>query len=127
MRFITLVRSAEAQGPPPRSYLEAAEKKRREAMEAGIVVATGGLAPSAQGVRIRVTKGKLVVTDGPFTEAKEVIGGYAVMELPSREAAIQAAREFMEFHAAHWPGWEGEMEVRQMFDAPPPPPAAKPT
>lgn len=99
MRFLTLVRSAEAQGPPPTSYVDAADKKRREAIQAGIVVTTGGLAPSAHGVRLRVAKGKLVVTDGPFTEAKEVIGGYAVLELPSREEAIQAARDFMQFHA----------------------------
>lgn len=122
MRFITLVRSAETQGPPPPSYVEAVDRKRRDAMEAGLVVTTGGLAPSAQGVRIRVAKGKLAVTDGPFTEAKEVIGGYAVLEVPSREEAIRAARDFMEFHAAHWPGWEGEMEVRQMFETPPAPP-----
>ncbi|MGH7529441.1 MAG: YciI family protein [Gemmatimonadales bacterium] len=58
--------------------------------------------------------------DGPFTESKEVIGGYAVLELPTREEAIRAAVDFMQFHAQHWPGWEGEMEVRQMYEAPAP-------
>jgi hypothetical protein len=116
MRFLTLVKAAESQGPPPQSYLEAIGRKRREAMQAGVVVTTGGLAATAEAVRIRVSQGKLVVTDGPFTEAKEVIGGYAVLELPSRAEAVEAAREFMRFHADHWPGWEGEMEVRQLFE-----------
>ena len=53
--------------------------------------------------------------DGPFTETKEVVGGYAVMEFNSREAAVQSAVEFMELHKKHWPGWEGETEVRQIL------------
>jgi hypothetical protein len=120
MRFITLVKASEAVGAPPQSYIEAVDRRRREAMEAGIVVATGGLAPTAEGVRIRVSKGKLAMTDGPFTEGKEVIGGYAVLELPTRAEAIESARAFMQFHADHWPGWEGEMEVRQLFETPSP-------
>ena len=117
MRFLTLVKAAENLGPPPKSYLEGMVKVRREAMEAGVVITTGGLAPSAQGARIRVSQGRLVVTDGPFTEAKEVIGGYAVVEHPSREAAIEAGRKLMELQVRLWPGWEGEMEVRQMYEA----------
>jgi hypothetical protein len=87
--------------------VEALEGKRREAKAAGILVTTGGLAPSAQGVRIRVKAGKVTVKDGPFAESKEVIGGYAIMELPTREEAVQAALDFMRFHAQHWPGWGG--------------------
>ena len=79
------------------------------------MVEMGGLHPSAAGVRVRLTGGKLTVTDGPFSEAKEVIGGYAVFELNSREEAVEAARRFMELHKTHWPGWEGETEVRQIF------------
>jgi hypothetical protein len=55
------------------------------------------------------------VTDGPFTEAKEVIGGYAQFELKSKEEAVKGAVRFMELHRKHWPGWEGEAEVRQIF------------
>jgi len=55
------------------------------------------------------------VIDGPFTEAKEIIGGYAQFELKSKEEAIEGAVQFMELHKKHWPGWEGETEVRQMF------------
>jgi hypothetical protein len=55
------------------------------------------------------------VTDGPFTEAKEIVGGYAQFELKSKEEAIEGAVRFMELHKKHWPGWEGETEIRQMM------------
>jgi hypothetical protein len=57
----------------------------------------------------------VTVTDGPFTEAKEIVGGYAQFELKSKQEAIEGAVRFMELHKKHWPGWEGETEVRQMF------------
>jgi len=57
----------------------------------------------------------VTVTDGPFAEAKEVVGGYAQFELKSNEEAVESAVRFMELHNKHWPGWEGETEVRQMF------------
>jgi hypothetical protein len=57
----------------------------------------------------------VVVTDGPFTETNEVVGGYAQFELKSKEEAVRSAVRFMELHKKHWPGWEGETEVRQMF------------
>src|SRR5437870_7126582 len=58
-------------------------------------------------------RGKLTVTDGPFTEAKEVVGGYAVLEAKSRDEALAAARTFLRLHQQHWPGWEGECEDRK--------------
>ena len=64
---------------------------------------------------MRVSGGKLNVIDGPFTEAKEVVGGYAQFELKSKQEAIDGAVRFMELHRKHWPGWEGEAEVRQIF------------
>ena len=64
---------------------------------------------------MRLSGGKLAVLDGPFTETKEVVGGYAVMEFNSREAAVRSAVEFMELHKKYWPGWDGETEVRQIF------------
>ena len=69
----------------------------------------------AQGARVRLSGGRVIVTDGPFTETNEVVGGYAQFELKSREEAVQSAVRFMELHKKHWPGWEGETEVRQMF------------
>ena len=64
---------------------------------------------------LKAEKGKVTVTDGPFTETNEVLGGYAQFELKSRDDAIKSAVRFMELHKKHWPGWEGETEVRQMF------------
>ncbi len=115
MRFMTLVKSAENYGPPPQALMDAIGKLGEEASRNGTMVEMGGLGLSAAGARVRLTKGKLVVTDGPFSEAKEVVGGFAVFELPSKEAAVEAARRFMDIHREHWPGWEVETEVRQIF------------
>ncbi len=117
MRFMTLVKSSEASGPPPKSLMDAMAEAGAEAVKGGSLVTTGGLAPSATGARVRVSNGKLIVTDGPFSEAKEVIGGYALLEVPSREEAIEAAKWLMQQFIDHWPGWEGEAEVRQIFTA----------
>src|SRR5947208_133153 len=76
---------------------------------------SGGLKSTAEGARVRVSGGQVTVRDGPFTEAKEVVGGYAQFDLKSKEEAIESAVRFMELHKKHWPGWEGETEVRQMF------------
>jgi len=115
MRFMTMVKSPEAQGPPPQALMDAIAKLGEEGFKNGTLVEMGGLFPSAAGARVRVAKGKVTVTDGPFTEAKEVIGGYAVFELKSKAEAVKAAERFMELHQKHWPGWEGETEVRQVY------------
>lgn len=81
----------------------------------GTLISSGGLSPSAQSKRVRISDGELQVIDGPFTESKEIVGGYAQFELPSREAALKGAIEFMELHRKFWPGWEGETEIRQIF------------
>jgi hypothetical protein len=117
MRFMTLVKSTESSGPPPQGLMDAIAKLGEESAKAGELVETGGLYPTAAGARVRLSGGKITVTDGPFTEAKEVVGGYAVFELKSKEEAIKQAVRFMEVHKEHWPGWEGETEVRQIFDA----------
>ena len=80
------------------------------------MLGSGGLAPTAQGARVRLSGGKVTVHDGPFTEAKEIIGGYAQFDLDSKEEAIEGAVRFMELHRKHWPGWEGETEIRPMLD-----------
>lgn len=123
MRFMMIVKADEAyeKGAPPPPALQAAmgsliEKEVRR----GRLVEMGGLLPSSQGARVRVRKGKLTVVDGPFAEAKELIGGYAVFELPSKEEAVASAREFMQLHVdVLGPSYEGECEVRQLADAPP--------
>jgi hypothetical protein len=110
-----IVKHAEKQGPPPKSLMDAIAKAAEEETKAGTMLGNGGLFPTAQGARVRLSGGKVTVIDGPFTEAKEIIGGYAQFELKSKEEAIESAVQFMELHKKHWPGWEGETEVRQMF------------
>ncbi len=115
MRFMMIVKHAEKQGPPPKQLMDAIAKLSEEAAQAGTMLGSGGLGPTALGARVRLSGGKVTVTDGPFSEAKEVVGGYAQFELKSKEEAIKSAVRFMELHKQHWPGWEGETEVRQMF------------
>ena len=115
MRFMMIVKSAERSGPPPQALMEAIDTLGQEAVKAGTMIASGGLAPSAVSTRVRLSKGQVTKIDGPFTEAKEVVGGYAVFELKSKEEAIEGALRFMELHKKHWPGWEGETEIRQIF------------
>ena len=116
MRFMMIVRSAERPGRPPKELMDAIDKLGEEAVKSGTMIGSGGLAPTATGARVRLAGGKITVTDGPFTEAKEIVGGYAQFELKSKQEAVEGAVQFMELHKKYWPGWEGETEVRQMFD-----------
>jgi hypothetical protein len=115
MKFMMIVKCSENQGFPPQPLMDAIAKLSEEEAKSGKMVGNGGLTPTAQGARVRLSGGKVTVTDGPFAEAKEVIGGYAQFELNSREEAIEGAVRFMELHKQHWPGWEGETEIRQMY------------
>jgi hypothetical protein len=115
MKFMMIVKHAEKQGPPPKSLMDAIAKLAEEDTKSGTMLGSGGLTGTGQGARVRLSGGKVTVTDGPFTEAKEVIGGYAQFELKSKEEAVEGAVRFMELHKQHWPGWEGETEVRQMY------------
>jgi hypothetical protein len=115
MRFMMIVKHAEKQGVPPKALMDAIAILAEESVKQGTMLGNGGLGPTALGASVRLSGGRVTVTDGPFTEAKEVIGGYAQFELKSKEEAVQSAVEFMELHKKYWPGWEGETEVRQMF------------
>ncbi len=114
MRFLGLVRTTEGQGAPPRPMMDAMGKFIESSLADGSLIQTGGLAATSGGARIRQSGGRLHLTDGPFTETKEVIGGYAILEAPSREAAVEIMRKFMQLHERHWPEWEGECELREM-------------
>jgi hypothetical protein len=116
MRFMMIVKHAENQGFPPKPLMDAIAKLGEEAVKAGTMVGNGGLLPKGQGASVRLTGGQVKVVDGPYTEAKEVVGGFAIFALPSKEEAIKGAVRFMELHKQHWPGWEGETEVRQMYE-----------
>ncbi len=115
MRYMMIVKHKEAQGMPPKELMDAIGKLTEEAIKDGTLLGNGGLLPTAAGASVRLSGGRVTVTDGPFTEAKEIIGGYALFELKSKEEAVEGARQFMELHKKYWPGWEGETEVREMM------------
>jgi hypothetical protein len=96
--------------------MEAMGKFVQKSLKDGSLVDTGGLLPSKDGVRVRLADGKITVTDGPFTETKEVIGGWAILQADSKAEAVRIATEFMELHRKYWPEFDGESEVRPMFD-----------
>lgn len=112
MRFMSIVTSPQPPAQPTPALLEAMHKLADREIKAGRMVDTGGLMPLATGAQVRIADGTLSVVDGPFVEAKEVIGGYAIFELRSKEEAVALAVEFMQLHKDHMPGWEGTCEVR---------------
>lgn len=124
MKFMTMVKASEKSGPPPMELMAAIARLGEEAGRAGVMVEMGGLLPSAAGARVRLSQGKVTVTDGPFTEGKELVGGFAVYETRSKAEAIEWSTRFLNLHKQHWKGWEGEVELRQMMEPPgggPPP------
>ena len=124
MRFMTLVKGFEKAGPPPQALMDAVAKLAEDAAERRSLIEAGGLQPLAAGARVRLSGGAITVIDGPFAEAKEVVGGYAVFEVASKQEMIEGVVRFMELHRKHGPGWEGETEVREIAPAPPHSPAA---
>ena len=118
MKYLTFIRHSESyrQSEIPAGLFEAMGKFVEKSMKDGTLVDTGGLLPSKDGVRVRLANGKITVTDGPFSESKEVIGGWAILKAASKAEAVRIATEFMELHRKHWPGFEGESEVRPMED-----------
>jgi len=115
MKFMMIVKHGEKQAAPPKELMDAIAILVEESVKSGTMLGNGGLAPTALGARVRLSGGKISVVDGPFTEAKEIIGGFAQFELKSKEEAVQSAVQFMELHKKYWPSWEGETEVRQMY------------
>jgi hypothetical protein len=116
MRFLTSLRSAEKfhRMTPPPALEEATKRLFDEMVSKGIFIDGGGLNHSRDAVNIRLQGGTITVTDGPFTETKEVIGGFAIVELPSLEAVVELERGFAEVIAKHWPEWEGTIEIRRL-------------
>jgi hypothetical protein len=114
MRYLVLLKGTQPSTPPPPELLEAIAKLGEEATRAGALLDTAGLAPSAAGARVRLSADGLSVTDGPFTETKEMIS-YAIYQVRSREEAVEWTSRFMKAHRDLWPGWEGEADVLQVF------------
>ena len=119
MKYLTLVSGPEIpmDKVPPAMFAVVSEYSAEQEKK-GILLSAGGLAPSAQSFRVAIRDGRLVVTDGPFTESKEVIGGWAFVSHGSHEEALAGAKEFMAMHLKHWPGWEGTCEVRPLMEYP---------
>jgi hypothetical protein len=118
MKFMMMVKHPEPSPPPPQALMDAMDKLIGDTAASGSFVLGGGLAPTAQSHRVKLSRGAIKVVDGPFTEAKEVIGGFAILEFPSKAEALKSAEYFMDLHRQHWPGWEGECEVREIVGPP---------
>ena len=131
MRFMMIVKATkefEAGEPFNQELIDAIGQYSQELTKNGVMLATGGLMPSSSGARIRVSGQKLFVTDGPFAETRELIGGFAIMNVESREAAIEMGRSFMQLHAdILGPTYQGELEIRQMMDSTPDGRCARPS
>jgi hypothetical protein len=113
MRFLSMIRIDETTGQVPSEQLMADMGKLIEELtRTGQLVSTAGLRPTSEGVRVRLHRGgKLSVVDGPFTETKEVIGGYAILEAQSKAEAVELTRRFLKVHGTDW---DVECEVRQL-------------
>jgi hypothetical protein len=111
MKFLSLYKSVERNTPPSQEEMSRMGKLVEDGFRAGWLVATEGCLPSDLGARVRRSNGSLTVTDGPFTEAKELVGGFAILRTNSKEEAIQLAKAFLQVVG------EGECELRQVYEA----------
>ena len=116
MRFMMFIKHKEdyRMQDVPQALFDAMGVFVGEAMQSGMMVDTGGLEPTSKGKKVRLSGGNLTVIDGPFVETKEVVGGYAIVEMKSYEEAMTLATKFMDLHRIHWPAFEGECEVRPL-------------
>ena len=112
MRFLAVYRSAETGTPPSPEKMAAMGQLIEEMTRAGVMLATEGCLPSVKGARVRITGSKFTVTDGPFTETKEVIGGFALFQVKSKEEAIEWTKRFLQLAG------DGESEIRQIYEPP---------
>jgi hypothetical protein len=113
MRFLSIYKSSERGVPPTPEEMARMGQLVEEMMKSGVLLATEGCMPSATGARVRQSGGELRVTDGPFTESKEVVGGFAILQVKSKEQAIKVAKDFLRFV-----GNDGECELRQLYEGP---------
>jgi hypothetical protein len=120
MKFLMLIKHSEdyRMETVPQALMGAMGEFVAQGFKSGILKDTAGLKPTKDGQRVRSANGKLSVTDGPFTESKEIVGGYALVEVKSKQEALDVARQFMELHRVHWPAFVGECEVRPLEDMP---------
>jgi hypothetical protein len=112
MRFLSIYKARETEVPPTPEHMATMGALIGEMMKDGVLIATEGCLPSAKGTRVRIANGKFSVVDGPFTESKELVGGFALLEAKSKEEAIEATKRFLDVVG------EGECEIRQLHEAP---------
>jgi len=110
MRFLSIYKTVERNSPPTQEEMARMGKLVEEGMKAGWLLATEGCLPTALGARVRRSDSKLTVTDGPFAETREVVGGFAILKVNSKEEAVELAREFLQVAG------EGECELRQLYE-----------
>ena len=110
MRFLSIYKTAERSTPPTEQEMATMGKLIEEGMKSGWLLATEGCLPTSLGARVRRGGGKINVTDGPFTETKEVVGGFAILKANSKQDAIELARKFLQVAG------EGECELRQLYE-----------
>ena len=113
MRYMGFIKMAEER-EPPQALIEAMGAHIEKSFADGVLVDTGGLYRDSCRTAIRVRAGELTTTDGPFTEAREEVGGYAVFEVRDHDEAVEHARQLAELHRTYWPEWEGVVEVRRI-------------
>jgi hypothetical protein len=112
MRFLSIYKTVERGLPPTEEEMTRMGKLIEEGMKAGYLLAVEGCLPSVTGARVRQDDGKVTVTDGPFTESKELVGGLAILQAASKEEAINVAKKFLGVAG------DGECELRQLYEAP---------
>ena len=112
MRFLSIYKAVETNQPPSQEMIEKMTRLIEESMKSGELIATEGCLPSALGARVRLDNGKATVTDGPFTESKELIAGFALLEARSKAEAIEMAKRFLNVAGG------GECELRQIYEEP---------
>jgi hypothetical protein len=113
MRFLSIWKAVETNVPPTPEMMERMGQLIEEMTKSGELIATEGCLPSTLGARVRKTGKKISVTDGPFTESKELIAGFALLEADSKEHAIEQCKRFMAVAG------DGECELRQIYAEPP--------
>ncbi len=114
MRYMVFVKMAEDIGDPPAELVEAMGREMGAAFADGSMIDAGGLYPPSLSTELRLAAGTITTTDGAYAEAKEVVGGYSIIESRSEEEAVAGARRVLELHQEFWPAWEGAVEVRRI-------------
>ena len=119
MKYLCFIRHSEKyrEAGPPAGLMDAMGAFVQRGFKEGTLVDAGGLKASKDGAaRIQLSNGKITVTDGPFSESKEIIGGWAIIKADTRAKALEISTELMALHQKYWPGFEGESEMRPMFE-----------